>query len=313
VIKIKKIFAILLISLIFTEKVNSEISDSLFATVGNKAITSSDIVNELKVLLILNKQSFTKENKKNLQQAAINSVIKRNIKRIEIEKNNFNKFDPNDIKREITRMANNINLNYDKLKEIFKNNDLDFSILEEQIKTELQWNSLIFTFYNSRISINQNEIEDKMKLVKNQKEFEEFLMSEIIIKPKNAEQIKRDIDEIKEKIKIDGFKKTAINYSISNTAIKGGDLGWINEKIISNKFKSQIINTAVGNLTEPIFLPEGILIFKIRDKRKVKTKINLEETKNQLVSAEKTKILNMHSLSHFDKLKRSFTVKFYND
>ena len=69
----------------------------------------------------------------------------------------------------------------------------------------------------------------------------------------------------------------------------------------------------VGNLTEPIFLPEGVLIFKIRDKRKIKNKTNLEEIKNQLVNAEKTKILNMHSLSHYDKLRRTVSVKLFND
>ena len=90
-------------------------------------------------------------------------------------------------------------------------------------------------------------------------------------------------------------------------------MGWINEKIISKQFKDKITNTKVGNLTKPIFLPEGVLIFKIRDIRKIKKETNLEEIKDQLVNAEKTKILNMHSLSHFDKLKRSYTVKFYNE
>ena len=33
-----------------------------------------------------------------------------------------------------------------------------------------------------------------------------------------------------------------MNLSISETALKGGDLGWINENEISKKFKSKIIN-----------------------------------------------------------------------
>ena len=38
---------------------------------------------------------------------------------------------------------------------------------------------------------------------------------------------------------------------------------------------------------------------------------NLEEAKNDLVQAEKKKILNMHSLSHYDNLKRSTTINYY--
>ena len=56
-------------------------------------------------------------------------------------------------------------------------------------------------------------------------------------------------------------------------------------------FKSKIINTPVGNISEPILLPEGILFFKIRDKRVSKKFINLEHAKNELVNMEKKKYL----------------------
>ena len=48
-------------------------------------------------------------------------------------------------------------------------------------------------------------------------------------------------------------------------------------------------------LSEPIILPEGILLFKVRDKKKTKKFVNLEDAKNQLVNNEKTKILRMYS------------------
>ena len=42
-------------------EVEAAIKDSLFATVGNKAITQSDIIDEIKIILILNGQSFTED------------------------------------------------------------------------------------------------------------------------------------------------------------------------------------------------------------------------------------------------------------
>ena len=39
-----------------------------------------------------------------------------------------------------------------------------------------------------------------------------------------------------------------MNLSISNTALEGGDLGWISENAITKKFKSKIINTPVGSV-----------------------------------------------------------------
>ena len=76
------------------------------------------------------------------------------------------------------------------------------------------------------------------------------------------------------------------------------------------RIKREIINTPMGEISSPILLPEGILIFKVRNKRKVETKLNLETKKNELVKMEKIKILNMHSLSHYDKVRRSVSIKF---
>ena len=294
-----------------TTQTRTIIEDGLFATVGNKAITKSDIINEIKVILILNNKSYSDDERKKLHQMAIKSIIKRNIKQIEIEKNNFLEFNQQDLKKELLRVANNINVDVDTLKNICASNELDFSIIENQIKTELLWNSLIFQLYKNRISINLNEIDEQLKLIQNKKEIKEYLISEIVIKTVEKSKLESVIRELKNKIKIEGFKSVAISLSISDSARRGGDLGWINENLISKKLLSPIANTPVGNISEPILLPNGILIFKVRNKRKVEKNINLEKTKNELVNSEKERILNMHSSSHYSNVRRSISVKFF--
>ena len=84
--KIKKIIFFVLLSIAFLEKVNAAISDSLFMTIGDRAITQSDVLNEIKIILILNNESYSIENKEKLQKAAINSIIKRNMKQIEVDR-----------------------------------------------------------------------------------------------------------------------------------------------------------------------------------------------------------------------------------
>jgi len=295
------------------KQVKTTIKDGLYITVGNRAITKSDIVDEIKIILILNNESFSEDKRAKLQEMAINSAITRNIKQIEIENNSFLEFSQQDFKNELTRLANGIDISVDLeiLKNIFASNELNFSLLENQVKTELLWNSLIFQLYKDRLKINVEEIEEQLKLIQNKKELEEYLISEIVIRAVEKDKLESKISELKNKIKTEGFKNVAINFSISNTAMKGGDLGWLNENVISKKYLPQITKTPVGSISEPILLPEGILIFKVRDKRKITR--NIEEEKDQLVNFEKTKILQMHSLSHYDKLERSVSVKFINE
>ena len=307
----KKIFLIILLSFFLIEKANSGISDSLFMTVGNKAITKSDVVNEIKILLILNNESYSDEKREQLQDMAIKSIIKRSIKKSEVERVNFLKFNQDDLNTELKKLANKINLDLDTLKNICASNELDFLLVEDQIKIKLMWNSLIFEIYKNRLSINQEEIEEQIKLFQNKKNIEEYLISEILLPPIEKGKIKNEIQNLKKEIAEKGFENVARDLSISESSVRGGDLGWINENIISKKIKSSIINTTIGEISEPIILQEGILLFQVRSKRNIENELTLEQTKNQLVQAEKIKILNMYSLTHYDKLRRSVTVKFF--
>jgi peptidyl-prolyl cis-trans isomerase SurA len=311
VIKIKKIFFLVLFLLINIEKTNAEISDSLFMTIGNKAITQSDLVDEIKIILILNNESYSDEKKDILHELAVKSTIKRTIKKIELERNNYFRFNDEVLKMELAKLASNIFLDLNTLKNICESNELNFAKIEDQVKIELSWNNLIFEIYKHNLSINQTEIEDRLKLIQNKKKLEEYLISEIVIKNVETNKLDSEIQRLKDKIKIDGFENVAKELSISESRMKGGDLGWISENIISEKIKSKLMETPIGKLSLPIILQDGILIFKVRDKRKIDKNVSLEEIKNELINAEKSKILNMHSISHYDKARRSISIKLF--
>ena len=309
--KLKKIIFVLIVSFLFVSAGNAVIKDSIFATVGNKVITKSDIINEIKIILILNGTSYSEEIKDQLDQSAIQSIIKRTIKKIEIEKYDSLRFNPKDVDDELGQLASNLNIDLDTLEQTLIANGINLSVINDQISTDLLWNSLIFLLYKDRLSINLNEIEDQLQMLDQNKEINEYLISEIIIKPILKENLEVKLKEIYNEIETKGFDNVAIEKSISETAIKGGDLGWINENTIAKEFREKIVKTSIGKISEPIFLPQGILFFKIRDKRTLKKFISLEDTKNQLVGAKKMKILNMYSLSHYDKLIRNISIVYY--
>lgn len=310
--KIKKIIFLLFIFLTFVEKINSEISDSLYMTVGDIAVTQSDIVKEIKIILILTNQSYSNERSEQFQEAAVKAIIKRNIKRLELEKNEYYNFDREDLKNELNKLANNMGLDLETLKSVFDTNEIDFSSIEEQVKVELYWNSLIFQMYKDRISVNPDEIDDKLKLIRSEK-VEEYLIAEILLPRTDNEIVEDQVKEIKNIIDIEGFENAAKKFSISKTSLEGGNMGWLSEKVLSEKIKNAIFSTALGSLSEPLVIPEGILIFKVKDKRNVESKLSLEAAKEQLIQIEKSKILQMYSMSHYDKLRRSTSITFLNE
>ena len=310
-INIKKILFLIILLIISFTKVNAAIDDGMFITIGNKAITKSDIVNEIKIILLLNNKVYSSSNKEELREIAITTILKRNIKLNEIEKYKLTQYSKADLINELERLANNINVDLDTLKNVFSSNNVKFKLIEDQIKIELLWNSLIFELYKDKLKINPVEIEDQLKKENESKKKIEYLISEILINVENITNVDEEIKKIKNRITIESFETVAESISNSPSSAIGGNLGWIKESELSEKIKLVVMTTKIGSVSKPIFLSNEILLYQIRDKRKVKETLTLEEKKNQIVNYEKTKILNMYSLSHYDKVRRSISVRFH--
>ena len=300
-----------MVLLFFTQNCYGVIKDSLYATVGKKAITYSDIINEIKIILILNNESFSKDKRNLLESIAVKTAIQKKIKQIEIEKFSNLDFSNADVDNELKRLANQTNRSVDDLKKAFYTNGIDIMLVRSRIETELLWNSLIFKIYKNSLSIDENEINEQLAISKNKKNVSEFLLSEIIFSLVEKDNLELEAKKIKERIKSEGFEQVAMSLSIAETAENGGRLGWVSETVMAEKFKSNIINTRIGETTKPILLPNGVLIFKVNDKRIKKNEIDLEAIKNELVNIEKSKLLKMYSLSHYDKIRRSIAIDYH--
>ena len=132
-----------------------------------------------------------------MEKLAIGSIVIRNVKQIEIDKYDNIGFNQEDLEAELIRYASNIDMDLITFESVFKTNGIDFSIVKDQLKTELLWNSLIFQLYKDRLSFNQEELEEQLKLAMLDKEINEYLMSEIIIKAVPKDKVKSTVEEIK--------------------------------------------------------------------------------------------------------------------
>ena len=246
-----------------------------------------------------------------MEATAIQTTITRTIKGIGIEDFPSLSVKQSNITNQLDRLAKNIDVDVETLESIFIANGIDFATVVEQITLELKWNKLITELYDDQLRINTKEIDEKLKSIKLEKSISEYLLSEIVIKPSSNETLNFEVEELKKKITENGFESVALTSSISETSTKSGDLGWVSEKIIAENLKSYIEATNIGNITDPILLPEGVLLLKVRDKRESKKEESLEDARNKLINAEKGKILDMFSSSYYDRLRRSLSINYY--
>lgn len=147
----KKIFFLLLI---ITQISLAEQKVYTVATVNDNIITNIDIKNEIEIIKILNKEITDKI--ENINNFAINSLIEDHLKKKEIEKNKIeiNKYE---INQKYYEIINFLKIETENLSENLKNK------LFDRIKRDLEWNVLISKLYTWKISVNMDEIDQKIK------------------------------------------------------------------------------------------------------------------------------------------------------
>ena len=73
----KKKLLFIFFLLINTEQLSSQIDNSIIITVGNYPITRLDLEKEMKIITVLSKIRINEENKKQVKDLAVQSLVKR--------------------------------------------------------------------------------------------------------------------------------------------------------------------------------------------------------------------------------------------
>ena len=302
---IKNLIILGLFSLILT--VNSHSSENkILLKINNEIITSLDILNELEYLQIINKE-FKNIKKEEAFKISKNSLIKEKIKQIEIKRIiKETKIDKN--------VLDNLILNYFKDFEIlsisdfekfFSSRNINPNFVREKIKLEILWNQLIYQKYKHNVKIDKQLIISNLK--KNDKQ-SEFLISEILFNVSENENLNEKFNKIKNSIKEISFSKSALTYSIADTANKGGKVGWISESVLSKQIYNELIDLTVGEHTKPILVPGGFLILQLLDLREITKNFDLDKELKKIVNEKTNQQLNRFSNIYFNKVQKDITI-----
>ena len=306
----KKIFVIILslVLLLFSNINANEIK--ILYKLENEIITNHDINNELNYLISLN-NNLTSLGDKKLNQIAVNSAIKEKIKYLELI--NYFKLDEDNVEVDeivLKELFTRLNINdVDSLKRYFTSYNLNLDQIKFKIKVELFWNKLIFDKYQKNISINKNELKNKLiNDLKNKDLIEEYFLKEILFKLEENEILDEKYENIKETIENTGFENAANIFSISNTAKFGGKIGWVSKIQLSKKITNELDKIEKNNFTNYIPVGNGYLIVKVEDKRQIKTEFDLEKETKILIQKETDRQLNQYSTNYFNKLKKNIFI-----
>ena len=281
------------------------IETKIIHNIQNEIITNVDIKNEFKYLLALN-NNLKKLEKEKILVIANNSIIKEKIKKIELLKY-FKKIEINTnfleqlIKNIYTRQGLK---SLEEFEIYLKDYNLTINDIKKKITIDALWNQLVVQKYQSKVEINEEKIYKKITKANNNltKEYE---LAEIIFEIKNKAEIQKKYEEIVNNIKEVGFENTASMYSFAESSKIGGDLGWIKESSLNNKIKKKIINLKIGQVSNPIIIPNGIMLLKVKNTRNSVAIIDYKLELKKAINYEKNRQLDQYSKIYFNKIKKN--------
>ena len=282
------------------------IENKILFKVNNEIITSVDVLNEIKYLNLLNK-NLKNFDKNKIYEVATNSIIKNKVKENELRKF-FKKFDVD------KKYLNEITIKYfdkfdiysiEELQNLLQKNNLSLEEIQKKITIQILWNNLIFQKFSKNVKIDKKLIKKEISKKEIQ---EEFLISEIVFNIKENETLEKKLIIIKNEIIKNNFSNAAILYSISDTAINGGKVGWVSLNSLSKKIRDQLNNLKVGEITNPIQIPGGFIILKIENKKENIVKINIEKEFEKIIKIKTNEQLNQFSNIYYNKVEKDIKI-----
>lgn len=287
------------------------IKNNIVANIDNQIISSYELKNKIKTLIFLSDQVLNQKNINSTKAQSIRALIEYKLKRKEVErfnistKNNVNSI--NYLKNVSAKYKTDLN----GLKNIFENNNLDYEIYLDEVKTEFRWQQLIIQMNKDKFNIDDKEIDLELKNINQKKsKVEEFKLAEIEVLLKNNSTDKNLIKEIETQIFNIGFENTAIKFSVSTSAFDGGNLGWINLNSLSNQILDIVKKMEKNDISKPIIQSNSVVFLKLLDKKSSATnELDLNKIRENIVNRKRSELLKLYSNNYLSKIKNNAFIQ----
>jgi len=273
--------------------------------VNKRIISNYDIRKEIEYLSALNPKILS-ISKEDIQKIAKKSLIREIIK----DKETSKYFKNIDLSPDLTSPLNNIytKLNITSEEEFvgyLTKFDLDLKDVRKKLAIELNWNSMIYQIYKSKINVDKDKIKKNLELESaSSKVKKKFLISEIVFTAKNKEEFNDKYKKIVDSIEEKDFKSTATIYSSSDTSQFEGKIGWVSKNDVSEEIYQQIYKLKINEFSKPIKIGSGFILINLDAVKEEKQKINFEEKFAYIINKETNRQLNQYSSIHYKKIER---------
>jgi peptidyl-prolyl cis-trans isomerase SurA len=247
------------------------------AVVNDDIITTYDLGQRMKLMVMSSGIQPTKDNLPELEQEALRQLIDEHLESQEIKrfskKQKTKEFiaDDKEVDDEISNMAQQNKMSYAQLKQTFVNSGVDIQSLRDQIRTTITWQRLVGGIYMRDIRVGDDQVNNVLQRMSNQASQTQYLIGEIFLDAsqhggmdatlKGANQLVGQMQQGAP------FANVARQFSSAATAASGGDAGMVTASQEPPEVAKVLEQLRPGQLSQPIPVSDGVYIIFLRDKQ----------------------------------------------
>ena len=252
----------------------------IVAVVNGEIITTEDLQNRINAFVMNTRIPVNEQTQNMIVQRTLQAAIDEKLKLQDAEKNGITISDK-DIEQSVKFFETSNKIPAGKLKQILKENGVNYDVFLEQMKSDLAWIRIIRKLSYAEGELTEKEIETAQKEADKDLSTPKYMVSEILIKNKNAKNLDVLVSNLRQDPRFDLY---AMQFSEAPSSSKGGNLGWINKERLIAPLKKALGKLKAGEVSDPIKVGQDYYILKLerifdpkKDKAEIPTKENIKK------------------------------------
>lgn len=145
--------------------------------------------------------------------------------------------------------------------------------LVDQIRSQLAWSQMLRDAVGERVNVTENEVTEQQKLATQRVGQIEYRVAEIFIPvddPANSADAQRFAETVIAELHAGAaFPLVAAQFSQTQSALEGGQLGWVQTNQLDPAVAQIVTQMPVGAVSNPVRVPGGFSVVTLQAKREV--------------------------------------------
>ncbi len=252
------------------------LSESVAAVVNDDIVSSYDLMQRMRLLMVTSGLQPTQENLPQLEQEALRSLIDERVqmqelKRVEKAQKITIISTDKEVDEQIEDIAKGNNMTAAQLTQQLQAQGVGIETWKAQIRADSSWQAWISGRYGSRLRIGDDQIKAFERRAAEASSKPQYQVSEVFIDAVRVGGMDTALSGAKQLVtqmqQGAPFAAVARQFSASPTAANGGDAGWVSPGEMPPEVDAALDQLRPGQLSAPIPVRDGVYIVYLREKR----------------------------------------------